>query len=140
MSAEPFTVEQLTLTARKFGATHRMSRQVLDAMTIEVAQDIMCDSLTFMLQARIYGAPGEQTVEVTRDVPASPWQAFKLRAIAAGNPFFQPERVRYVTERSKVTGDLFSWWPDLDMPMPSSAGAPIRLLTQARAKDYWRPA
>lgn len=113
-----------------FYAAKRLPPSVVDNMNVNVAYDYVCGDLVATLHAYIYGVKGESGVTLTRRRFASPWQAFKQRCIDAGNPFFLPENVRYVTDEWEVTVDLFSWWPDLDVALPK-AGAPIRLVTAA---------
>ena len=120
----------MTLTAQKFAAQQRMSHHVLQSIDIEQVTDMIANDLVFMLKAYVYGTSGKGRHVVSRQVPASWWQAFKAQAIADGNPFFR--KVKTKAETFTVTADLFSWWPDMDIPAPEKWGTPVRIVTQTK--------
>ncbi len=72
---------------------HRMPADGLqyryDGMIYELVGLVLC------------GPKHSRVVELEVRVPATWWDSFKLAAIEAGNPFFDPAKVRYRTIRDR---------------------------------------
>lgn len=111
----------LTLEREMMAVGYRIPAHVADSAQFHTYVDDAARHMVMELHAMVTGlkqAGGPQIEYRTFEfkAPATWWDAFKLAAIEAGNPFFDPDKVRYRTERKtwhmEVTPKRLVTWPN----------------------------
>lgn len=111
----------------------RLDVNVMEDWQIEqLLDDVVYSFDALVLGKRQRAQPEKVYFTTTVRVPASWWQAFKLSAIRDGNPFFDPEKVRFadapVSGHVVINVERDVVWPDSDFTvdaMTQHYGTPV---------------
>lgn len=102
----------------------RVSKAILHDAKFSVEQTM--DELAYRLEAYVMAAKVDAVTSSRFErVPKTWWDHFKLEAIKWGNPFFDPEKIRYT--RLELTTRYRTWatFPECPVQFPSELGPPV---------------
>lgn len=120
-------VSRLLLDKLKVAVPKRVSRaRLLDLTLYQRDGDFLLNEMLFSLEAYVlaHQIDGRRVSKWER-VPATWWQHFKLDAIKWGNPFFDPDKVRYTRIELSTEYRVWATFPECWIDFPEELGKPV---------------
>lgn len=101
-----------------------------------IGDDVMWDRLRYQLESYVMANQLESQTAMHRErVPATWWDAFKLSAIGDGNPFFDPEKVKYRNIELHTEYRVWATFPECEIEFPDTLGRPRIVIESNRIDD-----